>query len=160
MPYRPSRSRPWPERAGGAWRAGLAAALVLLLAAKTFAFRLPDFVSRHPYREVAALVKLAPRLPPGARLAGTSPFLGRYLAEPGRYLYVPDAFGREVGEPALYLARLRALLAAQRAAYLVVGEEDLRDRPAALAGPRAPAPWLAPLARQGGVTVWRVLPGG
>jgi 4-amino-4-deoxy-L-arabinose transferase-like glycosyltransferase len=139
---------------------GLAAALVLLLAAKTFAFRLPDFVSRHPYREVAALAKLAPRLPPGARLAGTSPFLGRYLADPGRYLYVPDAFGREVGEPALYLARLRALLAAERAAYLVVGEEELRDRPAALAGPRPPAPWLAPLARQGGVTVWRVLPGG
>jgi hypothetical protein len=135
---------------------GVAAALVLLLAVKTFGFRLPDFVSRHPYREVAAIERLAPRLAPGARIAGTSPFLGRYLADPGRYVYVPDAFGREASDPALYLERLGAFLARERAAYLVVGEEDRRDRPAALAGERPPAPWLAPAARSGHVVVWRV----
>jgi len=158
---------PWAGAAAAGGRARLAlraiaAGLVLLLAVKTFAFRLPDFVSRHPYREVAALQKLAPRLAPGERVAGTSPFLGRYLtgyrAGPDRYLYVPDAFGREAREPALYLARLGALLARERAAYLIVGEEDLRDRPAALAGARPPAPWLSLAARQGRVTVWRVLP--
>jgi hypothetical protein len=136
----------------------LAALLVALLAVKTFAFRLPDFVSRHPYREVAAVASLAPRLPPGARIAGTSPFLGRYLADRGRYVDVPDAFGPELREPGLYFLRLRGVLARSRAAYLVVGEEDLRDRPAALLGAAAPAPWLAPAARRGKVVVWRVAP--
>ncbi len=145
------------------WGRGLAAALVLLLAVKTFAFRLPAFVADHPYREVAALQRLARRLPPGARLAGTSPFLGRYLPQPGRYLYAPDAFGPEVADPALYLAHLHTLLNRERAAYLVVGEEDRRDRPAALSAasgggpPRPPAPWLVPLAREGNVVVWKVL---
>ena len=164
-PWSDPRSDPRSDRSSARARLALrtlAAALVLLLAVKTFAFRLPDFVSRHPYREVAALRALAPRLPPGERIAGTSPFLGRYLtgyrAGPDRYLYVPDAFGREAREPALYLAHLRALLAREQAAYLIVGEEDLRDRPAALAGTRPPAPWLALAAHAGRVTVWRVLP--
>ncbi len=157
---------PWSGAVGDRLRLPLravAAALVLLLAVKTFAFRLPDFVSHHPYREVAALQSLAPRLAPGERVAGTSPFLGRYVtgyrAGTDRYLYVPDAFGPEVREPALYLARLHALLARERAAYLIVGEEDLRDRPPALAGTRPPVPWLALAAHAGRVTVWRVVPG-
>lgn len=163
LAFAPWSGAAWGARARLALRT-LAAALVLLLAVKTFAFRLPDFISRHPYREVAALRALAPRLPPGERIAGTSPFLGRYWtggltgAGPDRYLYVPDAFGREAREPALYLEHLHALLARERAAYLIVGEEDLRDRPAALAGARPPAPWLALAAHEGQVTVWRVQP--
>jgi hypothetical protein len=120
------------------------AALVLLLAVKTFAFRLPAFVERHPYAEVAALRRLAADLPPGARLAGTSPFLGRYLPGNGRerYLYVPDAFGPEAAEPGLYFGKLHDLLAGSRAAFLVAGEVDLRDRPRSLLGAEPPVPWL------------------
>ncbi|HEX5760151.1 MAG TPA: glycosyltransferase family 39 protein [Thermoanaerobaculia bacterium] len=138
----------------------VAAALVALLAVKTFAFRLPDFVANHPYVEVATLRRLDAALPPGVALAGTSPFLGRYLRRP--YWALPDAFGPEVTRPALYLEKLREPLAARAAGYLVVGERDLRDRPRALLGPAPPAPWLAPAGRGGApgraVVVWRFRP--
>lgn len=139
----------------------LLAALVLLLAVKTFAFRLPAFVARHPYGEVAALRRLDANLPPGAALAGTSPFLGRYLDRP--YVDLPDAFGPEVAQPALYYRKLERLLAGSGVAYLVAGEIDLRDRPRALLGDTSPAPWLdpaePPAGTAPGVAVWRVHPG-
>ncbi|HXO20360.1 MAG TPA: glycosyltransferase family 39 protein, partial [Thermoanaerobaculia bacterium] len=150
---RPSGVAPWLFRLAPP---AIALALVLLLAVKAFAFRLPDFVGRHPYREVTALRRLDERLPPSARLAGTSPFLGRYLRH--GYFYVPDAFGPEVADPGLYFRRLRPLLAGAGAAYLVVGGEDLRERPRSLLGPRPPVDWLEPVARSGAVAVWRVRP--
>jgi len=132
------------RRFGAAWlrRAAVAVAVgaVLLLAAKTFLFRLPAFVERHPYASVAALRELAAETPPGTVLAGTSPFLGRYLDRP--YRYVPDAFGREVGDPALYYRTLHRRLTDAGAAYLVVDPVDLRDRPRSLLGDRPPVPWL------------------
>jgi 4-amino-4-deoxy-L-arabinose transferase-like glycosyltransferase len=140
-------------------------ALVALLALKTFAFRLPAFVANHPYPEVSILRRLDTDLPAGTSLAGTSPFLGRYLTH--RYVGIPDAFGPEIAEPRLYLDRLRRLLAASGATYLVVGEIDLRDRPRSLLGPAPPVPWLAPVGPlrrtvTGGaagheVAVWRVI---
>jgi hypothetical protein len=132
----------------------IAAALVLLLGVKTFGFRLPAFVAGHPYREVATLERLDAGLPPVARLAGTSPFLGRYLHH--GYVYVPDAFGPEVANPGLYYAKLAGVLRGSGVVYLVVGKGDLRDRPAALLGARAPVDWLAPVATRRGVAVWRV----
>jgi Dolichyl-phosphate-mannose-protein mannosyltransferase len=134
----------------------LAGGLVLLLAVKTFGFRLPAFIGHHPYREVATLERLEGGLPPAAGLAGTSPFLGRYLHHP--YLYVPDAFGPEVGNPTLYYAKLARVLRGSGAVYLVVGEGDLRDRPAGLLGERAPVDWLRAVERRrGGVAVWRIV---
>jgi hypothetical protein len=135
--------------------ASLAAlALVLLLAAKTFLFRLPAFVERHPVREVATVRALAAATPPGTVLAGTSPFLGRYVER--RYVDLPDAFGAEVAEPARYYARLERLLAAEGVDYLVAGRLDLRDRPAGLLAERPPVPWLAPAGGDEEVRVWRV----
>ncbi len=134
--------------------AAFAAFLVLLLAVKTFGFRLPAFVAHHPYREVATLKRLDTGLPPGARLAGSSPFLGRYLHH--EYLNVPDAFGPEVRNPALYYAKLARVLSGSGVAYLVVGEVDLRDRPAALLGDQAPVPWLKPAGVGRGVATWQV----
>jgi hypothetical protein len=152
---------PWDGTLGrrlGRWAppalGAIAGGLVLLLVVKTFGFRLPAFVAHHPYREVAALERLESGLPPGARLAGTSPFLGRYLHH--GYLYVPDAFGPEVQDPGLYYAKLAKILRESGVAYLVVGEGDLRDRPASLLGDRAPVEWLVPVGRQSGVAVWRV----
>jgi hypothetical protein len=146
-------------RRWGRWApAAIAAALVLLLAVKTFGFRVPAFVAHHPYREVATLKRLDVDLPPGARLAGTSPFLGRYLRH--GYLNLPDAFGPEVTNPALYYAKLARFLHGSGVVDLVVGEVDLRDRPAALLEDRAPVPWLAPLGTfrtPGRVRTWKVL---
>ncbi len=135
---------------------GAAAALVLSLGAKTALRRLPAFVDRHPYLEIATLRHIERTLPPGARLGGTSPFLGRYLAHP--YVAIPDAFGPEVGEPRLYLDHLERLVRAERISYLVLGELDLRDRPRGLLGPEPPASWLVPVERAPGIVVWRVRP--
>ena len=135
-PRRRARWRQPREQAAARWlrRTAVAAASpsVLLLAVKTAVFRLPAFAAEHPYGSVAALRTLAAETPPGTVLAGTSPFLGRYVDRP--YLYVPDAFGAEVADPALYYARLHRLLGAAGAAYLVADPVDLRDRPASLLG--------------------------
>ena len=132
----------------------VALGLVGLLAAKTFAFRLPAFVDRHPYREVAVLQRLDASLPPGPALAGTSPFLGRYLGR--RYLGLPDAFGPEIEDPRLYYRKIEPLLRRFGASYLVAGQVDLRDRPASLIEGSPQVPWLELVSREYGVTVWRI----
>ena len=135
---------------------GVAAALVLSLGAKTSFRRLPAFVDRHPYLEIAALRRIEHKLPPGTRLGGTSPFLERYLTHP--YVAPPDAFGPELREPRLYLEKLERLVRTERISYLVLGELDLRDRPTALLGPKPPVPWLVPVEQGRGIMVWRVSP--
>jgi hypothetical protein len=143
-----------PGRVRGRTAHAVALALVGLLAVKTFGFRLPAFVERHPYGEVAALRRLDASLPRGAALAGTSPFLGRYLEHP--YIDLPDAFGREIAEPRLWYEKVAPLLQEARVAWLVAGPVDLRDRPASLLAGPPPVPWLAPAGTEDGVTVWSV----
>jgi 4-amino-4-deoxy-L-arabinose transferase-like glycosyltransferase len=139
--------------------AAVGAAAVLLLAVKTFGYRLPAFVARHPYVEVELLRRLDgdPGLVPGAALGGSSPFLGRYLRH--RYVALPDAFGEAVSAPGLYYAELDRLLRREGVAYLVIGPTDLRSRPRGLLGPAAPVPWLAPAGGERGIVVWRVVSG-
>jgi hypothetical protein len=144
---------------GRRWRlvlAGIAAAAVLLLAAKTFAFRLPAFAARHPYVEVELLRRLDREVPAGAALGGSSPFLGRYLRH--RYVGLPDAYGPETTRPDLYYAKLLPLLRQADVAFIVIGPVDLRSRPRQLLGPQAPVKWLAAAGGERGVAVWRVLP--
>jgi hypothetical protein len=150
LPADPARRRRTLARAGTLAALGL----VLLLAAKTFIFRLPAFVERHPVREVTMVRALAAATPPGTVLAGTSPFLGRYVER--RYVDLPDAFGAEIAEPARYYARLERLLGDEGVDYLVAGRLDLRDRPAGLLAEQPPVPWLAPAGGDEEVRVWRV----
>jgi hypothetical protein len=159
---RPAGAGGTGNAAGAALRGGrrrllaaIGAAAVLLLAVKTFAFRLPAFAARHPYVEVELLRGLDHQLSAGAALGGSSPFLGRYLRH--RYIALPDAFGAEAAQPDLYYAKLRRLLRGTGVAYLVIGPVDLRSRPRALLGPGAPVPWLAPAGDRRGVAVWRVI---
>jgi hypothetical protein len=147
-------SWPWPWRVPARIAHAVAITLVVLLAVKTFAFRLPAFIERHPVREVAVLRKLDASLPSGPALAGTSPFLGRYLQR--TYVDLPDAFGREIAEPRLWYARVAPLLRRARVAYLVAGPVDLRDRPPSLLAGPPPVPWLVPAGTEDGVTVWKV----
>ncbi len=145
----------------------LVALLVATLAAKTFLFRLPAFGARHPYGEIAALREVQTTIQPERSLAGTSPFLGRYLDR--RYVALPDAFGPEVTNPTLWFARVEPLLRAERVEFLAVSEIDLRDRPSSLlegTSTEPPTPWLSAVetaaqatARpQARVVLWRVLP--
>lgn len=156
------RLRRWLPRLATAGAAGV----VALLAVKTFFFRLPAFVDRHPTAEVEVLRELEKELPPGAALAGVTPFLGRYLDVP--YVALPDAFGAEIEHPEQWFARVRPWLDEADVRYFVVGAKDLRDRPESLLSPLhgpersgpAPVPWLKPLhrppAEQNNVVVWRV----
>ena len=135
-----------------------AGGLVAVLAVKTFFFRIPAFIERHPTIEIAVLRQFEEELPRGASLAGVTPFLGRYLDAP--YLTLPDAFGTEIEQPERWFAKVRPLLADADARFLVVGAQDLRDRPESLLGPGSPVPWLEPVSRPdafgGDVAVWRV----
>jgi hypothetical protein len=135
--------------------AAVGALTVLVLAVKTVGYRLPAFAAEHPYREVAVLRQLDATSPPEAVLAGSSPFLGRYLHH--RYIDLPDAFGRELTDPALYYRRLDAILARERVSYAVFGMVDLRDRPRALVTGAMALPGLALISAKQGVAVWRVV---
>jgi hypothetical protein len=162
----------WLRRWHPSWRDLLVTLLVALLASKTFGFRLPDFVDRHPVTEIATLRALEEELPEDRSLAGLTPFLDRYLERP--YVALPDAFGEEVDDPQLYFRRLRSILDEERVAFVVASPLDLRDRPQALVGaeisePGTLPPWLEPwfptddeeLAKRmehRSVWVWRVRP--
>jgi 4-amino-4-deoxy-L-arabinose transferase-like glycosyltransferase len=143
-----------PWRMPGRLAHAVALALVALLAVKTFGFRLPAFIENHPDREVAVLRRLDASLPAGPALAGTSPFLGRYLRR--TYVDLPDAFGPEIAAPRLWYERVAPLLRRARVAYLVAGPVDLRDRPPSLLAGPPPVAWLVPAGKEDGVTVWKV----
>jgi len=132
------------------------ALLALLLAVKTAGFRLPAFVLHHPTEDVATLRRLEATLARGLPLAGTSPFLDRYLTHP--YVAIPDAFGEETRNGSAYLDRLVTTLRGRRVAYLVIGSADLRDRPVALLGLGDAPNGLALVERTPRLTVWKVLP--
>jgi 4-amino-4-deoxy-L-arabinose transferase-like glycosyltransferase len=135
-------------------------AVVLLVGwsgAKSVLWRLPWFVANHPVAEVAALRRLDAGAAPGAALAGTSPFLGRYLAHD--YFEIEDVSGTPALDEAAYGERLVATLRERGAAWLVVGDGALRGRPRALLdGANAPA-GLELVEKGADLAVWRVLPG-
>jgi len=137
---------------------GVVVALVGWLGAKTVIWRLPWFFDNHPRAELAELRRLDERLAPGASLAGTSPFLGRYLAHD--YFEIEDVSGAASLDAAAYCERLVAALRERHAAFLVVGAGALRDRPRVLADAKeTPAGLELVEANHGcGFTVWRVAP--
>lgn len=147
------RARFGATRAAGQLASVVLAGAVALLAVRTALVRIPAFVRHHPVAEVAALRGVAAATP-GAALAGTAPFLGRYL--PGPYLDLPDAFGAERSEPGRYFARIERLLRARGVRYLVVSEIELAARPRALLGPRSPVPWLRLVRTFAGGALWEV----
>ena len=132
--------------------------LIGLVAADTVLDKIPQFIDQHPYAEVAALRSVESRVSATERLAGTAPFLGRYLRHP--YVPIPDAFGVETRRPELYLRQLETFLRGERVAYLVVGRAELRHRPDCLLGregTQAP-PWLVLVGRDRDAALWRVAP--
>ena len=137
---------------------GVVVALVGWLGAKTVIWRLPWFFENHPRAELAELRRLDERLAPGASLAGTSPFLGRYLAHD--YFEIEDVSGAASLDAAAYCERLVAALRERHAAFLVVGAGALRDRPRVLADAKETPSGLELVeANPGyGFTVWRVAP--
>ncbi len=148
------RSRFGAGRSAGRLASAVLAAAVALLSVKTALVKVPAFVRRHPVAEIAALRGVAAATP-GTALAGTAPFLGRYL--PGPYLDIPDAFGRERAEPGRYFERIERLLRERGVRFLVVSELELAARPRALLGPRSPAPWLRLVRTFAGGALWEVV---
>ncbi|MEM7480483.1 MAG: glycosyltransferase family 39 protein [Acidobacteriota bacterium] len=139
------------------WRWLVLGGLVLLLAVKTFVFRLPAFVERHPYAELAALQELEVRLQPGEALAGAMPFAGRSLDVP--YLPLPDGIG-PLQEPEAYFEWLNQAVDEHSVAFVVIGALELRQRPPSLLAPatrdRSPMPALRLVKAGENLSVWRV----
>src|SRR5262249_10861910 len=90
--------------------------LVLVLAVKTAFFEMPAFVERHPYAEVAALQHLDGMLHPHEALAGTAPFVDRYLTH--AYVVIPSPNSADAANPEAYLGRLLPELRKRRVAFL------------------------------------------
>jgi 4-amino-4-deoxy-L-arabinose transferase-like glycosyltransferase len=128
--------------------------LVLVLMAKTAFFEIPAFVGRHPYAEVAALQRLEGMLQSHEALAGTAPFVDRYLTHP--YVVISGAIGTDADNPEAYLARLLPELRKRRVAFLVVGTTELGRRPRMLL--EGSPPGLELVERNPQVTTWRLLP--
>lgn len=137
----------------------LLAASLLVLSAVHAVNRLPEFLARHPYAEVELLRSVDDKLLAAESLAGTAPFLQRYLRH--RYFGVPEVFTQgDATSDAAYLSGLRTLLLKERVAYLVVSDLNLQQRPKCLlAQPGSTPPaWLSPIAREQHGVLWKVSP--
>jgi 4-amino-4-deoxy-L-arabinose transferase-like glycosyltransferase len=136
-----------------------AAAVVLVswVFARTLLRKVPEFIARHPYDEVTALRSIESDVPVTQRLAGTAPFLGRYLARD--YVAVPDAFGPETQNAQAYLDHLEDFLRSRRVAYLVVSRPELGQRPKCLLAPDAGEmpPWLQLVRHERNAALWKIV---
>src|SRR4029079_18358339 len=121
------------------------AALVVLTLASTAFSKLPWFVRQHPTAEVEALAPLDREIAPDEALAGTAPFLQRYLTH--RYVHLTDETGLSGVDDYKDWCAMEQLLHSARVRYVVVSDIELRRRPRALLGEGAPPPGLA-LVRQ------------
>ncbi|HXJ23684.1 MAG TPA: glycosyltransferase family 39 protein [Polyangia bacterium] len=138
------------------WGTAASAALVAATLAVTSLSRLPAFVHRHPYAEVAALAPLDREMPAGQALAGTAPFLQRYLEH--RYVHLTDETGLSGVDDYHDWLAMERLLRSARVKYVVVSDIELRRRPRALLGQGdgAPPPGLELIRRDAHVALWRV----
>jgi Dolichyl-phosphate-mannose-protein mannosyltransferase len=141
---------------GTRWPTAASAALVAVTLAGTSFSKLPAFVRRHPYAEVAALRPLDRELGAGEALAGTAPFLQRYLTH--RYVHLTDETGLSGVDDYHDWLAMERLLRSAHVKYVVVSDIELRQRPRALLaqGPGAPPPWLELVRREPHLALWRV----
>jgi hypothetical protein len=86
-----------------------------------------------------------------------APYLSRYLTRD--YVPIPDAFGVEKRDTALYFTRLDRLLRSEEVAYLVVSRAELRERPRSLLGfaGEAVPPWLVLVQRDRDAALWKIV---
>lgn len=135
---------------------GAVVALIGWLGVKSVVWRLPWFVANHPRAELAELRRLDEGLAPGEGLAGTSPFLGRYLTHD--YYEIFDVSGAAGLIETVYCEKEVETLRQRRAKWLVVGNQALRGRPRALTGIGEAPVGLRQETHNDDFTTWRVLP--
>jgi 4-amino-4-deoxy-L-arabinose transferase-like glycosyltransferase len=141
---------------GRRWATAASVVLVALTLAGTSLSRLPAFVGRHPYAEVAALRPLDRELGADQALAGTAPFLQRYLTH--RYVHLTDETGLSGVDDYHDWLSMQRLLRAAQVKYVVASDIELRQRPRALLGQgsAAPPPGLELVRRDAHLALWRV----
>jgi hypothetical protein len=153
---------PLPKTGEGTPPAGarLAIAASTVLVALTFAStafsKLPWFVRQHPYAEVEALAPLDRQIAPEEALAGTAPFLQRYLKH--RYVHLTDETGLSGVDDYRDWSDMENLIRSARVSYVVISDIELRRRPRALLGQGdgAPPPWLELVRRDAHLALWHV----
>ena len=115
-----------------------------------------SLVANHPRAELSELRRLDEGLAPGDALAGTSPFLDRYLAHD--YFEIYDVFDAAGLIEKGYCEKVVKDLRQRRAKWLVVGNQALRGRPRALIGLGEAPVGLRKETSNDAFTTWRVLP--
>jgi hypothetical protein len=149
----------WRPR-GGALSPGvlMSAGLVALTLTSTVVWKLPAFVRQHPYAEVAALAPLDREIQGDEALAGTAPFLQRYLEH--RYVHLPDDTGLHGVDDYHDWCAVERLLRSTHVKYVAVSDVELRHRPRSLLGggeaPPAAPTWLELVRKDAHTALWRV----
>jgi len=132
-------------------------ALIVLTFYSTLFSKLTWFVRQHPYAEIAALAPLDREIAPDEALAGTAPFLQRYLTH--RYVHLTDETGLSGVDDYKDWCAMEQLLHSARVRYVVVSDIELRRRPRALLGEGAPPPGLELVRQDAHIALWRVRDG-
>ena len=132
------------------------AAFFLIILCVTTLKQLPQFIARHPVKELEAALMLQENHGSEITVLGTFPFLQRYLQY--NYYYLDDPHGDEVKRKNKYYTRLKANINEMQADYIIVGRLTLNGRPRELlatSGSDIP-PFLKPIFHNDDVAVYEV----
>ncbi len=142
------------------WRTGsrsrLIGSAVLLIAiattaATTFGARVPEFISSHPYEEIALLQGVQDRVGAGHAAAGAAPFAQRYVR--CRYVVIPEFEASGTGD----FDRLEEWLRTNQVEFVAISDAELRSRPRWMLGGEGTAPsWLEPIEKTPHAMLWAV----
>jgi 4-amino-4-deoxy-L-arabinose transferase-like glycosyltransferase len=136
---------------------GIAAVVLFLALLPAGAFHaVSDMVLRHPYQELEAARNLENASGKSIVVAGTFPFLQRYVGY--RYYHLTADFGSKGPHESLdYFRKLGPTLKDIKADYIIVGTPSLGSRPVELlTGQNLPV-FLKPEFLEGDLSVYRVL---
>jgi 4-amino-4-deoxy-L-arabinose transferase-like glycosyltransferase len=115
-----------------------------------------DTLPRHPYQELAAAKRLEIDAGKNIVVAGTFPFLQRYVGY--RYHELKSDFGNKGPQEAMdYFRKLRLTLKENKADYIIVGSPSLGSRPTELLTGQGLPDYLQPELLKRDLAVYRVL---
>lgn len=112
------------------------------------------YVDAHPVRELEAACFIEQKYGSNVTVLGTFPYMQRYV----KYSYhqLEDAYGEERIRPDLYVNRLKTVVAAARADYVIIGKLFLQNRPVGLLDLEHVPDFLDPILQNSDVVVYQV----
>jgi hypothetical protein len=132
------------------------AVFMLALFASTV-LHLRMYVDAHPVRELEAARFIEQKYGSNLTVLGTFPYMQRYVKY--GYHQLEDAYGEERIRPDLYVNKLKTVVEATRADYVVIGRLFLQNRPVELLHAENVPAFLEPILQNSDVVVYQVRTG-